>query len=157
MRFRKLRIAWSLAWGLLAVLLCVLWVRSYWWNEALQLAAFRHVLIVESVAGQMTFDAHRILDLSDWLASDRWQREVHAWHYNSQRRRFSDDVYHFNQERGVSIVLTPDFDWSAQVISLPIWLFVVLASISAVSPWLRHIPYRFSLRTLLIATTLVAV
>ncbi len=29
MRFRKLRIAWSVAWGILAVLLCVLWVRSY--------------------------------------------------------------------------------------------------------------------------------
>src|SRR5262245_34901426 len=30
---RSLRIAWSVAWGLLAVLLCVLWVRSYWWRE----------------------------------------------------------------------------------------------------------------------------
>jgi hypothetical protein len=29
MRFRKLRIAWSVAWGVVAVLLCVLWVRSY--------------------------------------------------------------------------------------------------------------------------------
>src|SRR5262245_41353475 len=29
MKFRKLRIAWSAAWGLVAVLLCVLWVRSY--------------------------------------------------------------------------------------------------------------------------------
>ena len=26
---RKLRIAWSVAWGVVAVLLCVLWVRSY--------------------------------------------------------------------------------------------------------------------------------
>ena len=30
MRFRKLRIAWSVAWGVVAVLLIVLWVRSYW-------------------------------------------------------------------------------------------------------------------------------
>ena len=29
MRFRKLRIAWSVFWGLAAVLLIVLWVRSY--------------------------------------------------------------------------------------------------------------------------------
>src|SRR6185503_6285985 len=28
MRFRKLRIAWSVWWGVVAVLLCVLWVRS---------------------------------------------------------------------------------------------------------------------------------
>src|SRR5262245_8875502 len=30
MRFRKLRIAWSVVWGVAAVLLLVLWVRSYW-------------------------------------------------------------------------------------------------------------------------------
>ena len=30
MRFRKLRIAWSVAWGVWRVLLIVLWVRSYW-------------------------------------------------------------------------------------------------------------------------------
>ena len=30
MKFRNLRIAWSVGWGVLAVLLCVLWVRSYW-------------------------------------------------------------------------------------------------------------------------------
>src|SRR5690349_16362953 len=29
MKYRKRRIAWSVVWGLLAVLLCVLWVRSY--------------------------------------------------------------------------------------------------------------------------------
>jgi len=30
MRFRKLRIAWSVAWSVIVVPLCVLWVRSYW-------------------------------------------------------------------------------------------------------------------------------
>ena len=30
MKFRKLRIAWSVVWGVAAVLLIVLWVRSYW-------------------------------------------------------------------------------------------------------------------------------
>ena len=29
MRFRKLRIAWSVAWGVACLLLIVLWVRSY--------------------------------------------------------------------------------------------------------------------------------
>src|SRR4030095_6915172 len=28
-KHRKLRIAWSVTWGVVAVLLCVLWVRSY--------------------------------------------------------------------------------------------------------------------------------
>jgi hypothetical protein len=30
MKFRKLRIAWSVFWGLVAVSQCVLWVQSYW-------------------------------------------------------------------------------------------------------------------------------
>jgi hypothetical protein len=34
MRFRKLRIAWSVVWGVVAMLLIVLWVRSYWWMDA---------------------------------------------------------------------------------------------------------------------------
>jgi len=33
MAYRKLRITWSVAWGMVAVLLCVLWVRSYWWMD----------------------------------------------------------------------------------------------------------------------------
>ena len=33
MKHRKLRIAWSVAWGVVAVLLCVLWVRSYWKSD----------------------------------------------------------------------------------------------------------------------------
>jgi hypothetical protein len=30
MKHRKLRIAWSVAWGIVVVLLIALWVRSYW-------------------------------------------------------------------------------------------------------------------------------
>jgi hypothetical protein len=33
MRFRKLRIAWSVGYGLACVLLIVLWVRSYFWTD----------------------------------------------------------------------------------------------------------------------------
>src|SRR6185436_13829213 len=36
MKYRKLRIAWSVFWGLAAVLLIVLWVRSYWWMDILK-------------------------------------------------------------------------------------------------------------------------
>src|SRR3954451_8568493 len=33
MRYRKLRIAWSVVWGIACLLLIVLWVRSYWQVE----------------------------------------------------------------------------------------------------------------------------
>ncbi len=37
MKHRKLRIAWSVAWGVLAVLLIALWVRSYWWVDSIDI------------------------------------------------------------------------------------------------------------------------
>ena len=43
MRFRKLRIAWSVVWGLAAVLLIVLWVRSYWWVDQIT----RHCILAQ--------------------------------------------------------------------------------------------------------------
>jgi hypothetical protein len=35
MKYRNLRIAWSVAWGVVCLLLVVLWVRSYWWADAI--------------------------------------------------------------------------------------------------------------------------
>src|SRR4051794_22609027 len=35
MRFRKLRIAWSVFWGVACVLLIALWVRSYLWIDSI--------------------------------------------------------------------------------------------------------------------------
>jgi hypothetical protein len=35
MKYRKLRIAWSVGWGVLCLLLIVLWVRSDHWADAI--------------------------------------------------------------------------------------------------------------------------
>ena len=39
MNYRKLRIAWSVGWGVAAVLLCVLWVRSYRGESSVSVAS----------------------------------------------------------------------------------------------------------------------
>src|SRR5689334_18375262 len=36
MRFRKLRIVWSVFWGIACVLLIALWVRSYWFSDTIR-------------------------------------------------------------------------------------------------------------------------
>src|SRR5262245_46484708 len=41
--FRTLRIAWSVAFGILCLLLIVLWVRSYWWLNQAQLVMWEVV------------------------------------------------------------------------------------------------------------------
>jgi hypothetical protein len=35
MKYRKLRIVWSVAWGIVAVVFVVLWVRSHWWEDVI--------------------------------------------------------------------------------------------------------------------------
>jgi hypothetical protein len=52
MRLRKLRIAWSVGWGLACVLLIVLWVRSYSWEDALVYSnAKQHTFSCDSARG----------------------------------------------------------------------------------------------------------
>jgi hypothetical protein len=42
-------------------------------------------------------------------------------------------------------------------VAVPHWFLVAIFTTLAVLPWIRHLSRRFSLRTLLIATTLIAV
>ena len=52
MRFRKLRIAWSVVWAVACLLLVTLWVLSYWWNGSVEIrvSATREVMVM-SVQG----------------------------------------------------------------------------------------------------------
>ena len=52
MRFRKLRIAWSVWWGIVAVSLVALWIRSYWCHDLYHLNHLASCAIdFESVRG----------------------------------------------------------------------------------------------------------
>jgi hypothetical protein len=42
-------------------------------------------------------------------------------------------------------------------LTAPYWFFVLFSGTAAVVPWIHEVRWHFSLRTLLIATTLVAV
>src|SRR5262245_63247163 len=56
MRFRKLRIAWSVAWGVVAVLLIVLWMRSYTWlDQSVVRVSSTYHLMVNSQLGGVSF------------------------------------------------------------------------------------------------------
>jgi hypothetical protein len=136
MRFRKLRIAWSVGWGIVAVLLCVLWVRSYSHGEGLlmplnkgtRLASHRGRLDLEPDDRATQWEwrieyANADLDPNyDW---DRWERNTPHWII------------------GQNI-------W----VLVPHWFPLIVSGLLSAAPWLS---WRYSLRTLLIATTLVAV
>src|SRR4051812_13876178 len=53
MRFRKLRIAWSVFWGVAAVLLIVLWVRSYWWAEGIEIRQSSRISYAACANGEL--------------------------------------------------------------------------------------------------------
>lgn len=105
MKFHKLRIAWSIFWGVAAVLLVGMWVQSY----------------------RLYVDFNR--------AGQHWV----AWWYGS-----------------ISVSSRPSADpyFTQYHCEFPCWLSVTTAVAFILIGW---IPERFTLRTLLVATTVVAV
>jgi hypothetical protein len=144
MKHRKLRIAWSVAWGIVAVLLIVSWARSYWWIEAIRLPYMGHGAVqVVSIPGLLaigSFDSR--------VGPGLFHQRVVDWR----------DLY-ARAEPPLPELPSPLFGGVLRIKSLaqifiPYWCLTIAATASGSLPWLR---WRFSLRTLLIATTLVSV
>ena len=138
MRYRKLRIAWSVGWGILAVLFCVLWVRSYWRADSLVISiAKTYQLELQSVPG-------RCIGFIAYAPS----RPIEGFaRHNSAP---PEGAAHTFQTHGVL-----GGDWPMQTAWIAHWLAASSCASLGIAPWVRRA--RFSLRTLLIATTLVAV
>jgi hypothetical protein len=138
MRFRKLRIAWSVFCSIAGVLLIVLWVRSYWKCDVIyRINPSKAQTTIGSNCGTLyvTTDIRPMrfgnATGQDWiiktlleLPPDR--QHLVLWLHTTEE--FQAGVSH--------------------------WFIIMPAGALAAAPWIR---WRFSLRTLLIATTLVAV
>jgi hypothetical protein len=135
MRFRKLRIAWSVWWSLAAVLLIVLWVRSYWRRDLLTAYLANKTLLVQSNFGRMLVGVTPI---------------GKPWEYSSQQA--SPVPIQHESKLGFGTVQL----MVGTLHAVPHWFCVLLLGTLVAVPWIP-IQRRFTLRTLLIATTLVAV
>ncbi len=134
---RKLRIAWSVGCGIACLLMLALWVRSYWW--------------IEHIGGPLS-QTHR---LSAWSSDGGMViRVIYApYGYNWYLHRTSRSQPGFSASKvrfGSAFQLLPNH------IELPHWSVVLLSAAFGVVPWIKP-SRRFSLRTLLIITTLIAV
>jgi hypothetical protein len=130
-RFRKLRIAWTAFCGIACVLLVVLWVRSYWRSEFIQRRTLTGSTTIGTNAGHV------------YLTKRYRPNSNGGWTSGANEPTQSDSKFIWVTLGG------------ATRITVPCWFTVLVPIILAGSPW---IPFkRFSLRTLLIATTLVAV
>src|SRR6185436_20040484 len=141
MRFRRLRIAWSVGCVVVALLLCGLCVRSYWWTygftghdnrEEFGIGVERGNLVA-AFAGVPKLSSLKLFWDSDLASYD--EEMPGLWGF-----------YCGQHPVGPGAVL----------LLVPLWFVATLVSAAIMLSWTRWVPWQFSLRTLLIATTLLA-
>jgi hypothetical protein len=136
MRFRKLRIAWSVGWGLAVVLLVVLWVRSYSFLTTKQML----------VTPEFRFYLHSV---DGTVAIQRMYRSFSGREFMPMFRK--SDMSWLTTNAGIKIKRIPGI--GIESVSVSYWLLTLGTIAIGIGPWL---PWRFSIRTLLITTTLIA-
>ena len=149
MNYRKLRIAWSVGWGVVAVLLCVLWVRSYSRVDDVRHAGST-ITQVASYRGwihAIHFPAVTQTTNENWLVSTPINDIADL---EGPLDFFFRNAGYFYAPMGFA---QQDWFQSGDFAIVPQWIVTTFCGTIAIIPWLR---FRFSLRTLLIATTLVA-
>ena len=150
MRFRKLRIAWSVGCGILCLLLIALWVRSYWAGD--------YINYISSPSGRINSvgSTYGTLRFSFDKQSFRHPGQDWGWHVYSQwldepeTPEIEKAQIRKLNSRQIHLVNRP----ARLLVKVPHWLIALLAAVAGATPWC---PKHFTLRTLLIATTLVAV
>jgi hypothetical protein len=132
--FGFLRIGWSVGWGIVAVLWIAWWVRSY--------------AVIDNVNFDFPGKSEIQLFTTKGSFAVSLQKANLGWFWNSPKTWLYDREYpgplqfQFTHVTGCS------------TLRMPYWFLVSICAAIAASSW-PH--WRFSLRTLLIATTLVAV
>jgi hypothetical protein len=124
------------------VLLIALWARSYTWVEAVRtISTNGGVIQLVSIPG--TLGVGLFKSAEPWsffrMSTSQWRGVV--------TKSDSSQL----QIRGGRVR-----NQTVDQVFLPYWVLIILSTVSSVFPWIQS-PHRFSLRTLLIATTLVAV
>jgi hypothetical protein len=145
---RYLRNAFSAVCGVVCLMLIVLWVHSYWWNDLLFVQSSRSAIEFTSVRGRFGCTAWDYVPKSGSgkiVYAPEWIGDIpsRSWKYYESR--------------------TPKWIWfpprapaTSTLFGMPFWCPTLIAALFSVLS-LYGLRPQFSLRTLLIATTLVAV
>src|SRR3982751_549666 len=131
MTFRNLRVAWSVFCGLACILLIVLWVRSYWWVDIANHSQYSLTSMQGKLCVNESFDVlgNPVTRPASFTLVNRFWGSAFETSGLTIRRRGTG-------------------------LAIPYWsLLLPMAALAGIT-WIR---WRFTLRTLLIATTLVAV
>jgi hypothetical protein len=147
MRLRKLRIALSVAWGIVSVLLCVLWVRSFWWYDIVACYRQPRLFQVSSCQGSLVYSSHEKVfpQSKTWMSHSARITSVDTFPLILNGKA-APRFLGFGRYTSVNL----------HVVFVPYWLLIAAAMTLGAAAWPQW-KKRFSLRTLIIATTLVAV
>ncbi len=149
MRYRKLRIIWTVFYGIACVLLTALWVRSYSWADGATVPlGTQKTFSVCSTAGRLFVETYPnnpiIISKGSTVATISYPTGWSKCTIAEPPGASSDQFFDCNNVNGHLEVMFPHW--------LALLLGATLVGLSAIPR-----PYRFSLRTLLLATTLAAV
>jgi hypothetical protein len=144
MKYRKLRIAWSTTCLIASMLLIALWVRSYWWVDGFGVPlTSKYYFGAASSPGCIGFAFHPMGQLPSSQIKHFQSFQTEEWLENFWRGKYPNISRVWGQ-----------FYFERYSYMAPDWFVLMVLATLATAPWLH---WRFSLRTLLIATTLVAV
>ena len=151
MKYRNLRIAWSAFFGILCLLLIALWVRSFRNHTDRPTPIYESGRFsVYSTHGSLFVVRVFVLRYNNMSSEN-----------NQTLHRFDSlDLFGFSNVRPHRTWTGFHFEyrsWTLWTAQIPFWFLTALAGVMTALPWVNRIAWRFSLRTLLIATTLVAV
>jgi hypothetical protein len=150
MSFRKLRIAWSVGCGVAGVLLITLWVRSHWRCDSLVWGITKtQGFYVGSQLGETTV---RYIDYSG--LPPRMIVSLFKWKFQSSVPHDTISLPSDMAENSVAGLFV-QYPGNGLLVGIPYWFPVLLSVTFAAVPWFPW-SKRFSLRTLLVVTTLVA-
>lgn len=152
MTFGNLRIAFSIACGSVGLLFLFLWVRSYWWRDAIVVPLSPTTAIGwQSVQGQMVVSL--ITDPNFVISTMREPWDWHAMSIEKWERLLRGPKR--SSTRAFPSLLFRRFIVSNDAIAIPYWFLALLAAAAAAAPWFAW-SRRFSLRVLFVVMTLVA-
>lgn len=144
---RYLRIGWTVFWLATCILLIGLWARSYWWADTLGQSVTRPGFpIATSMQGNVCLGGTITIN------SPSLQFNARRFCRNTMfLTSISIDEYRFTNDKWENTVTLDGI-----VMAIPFAALLPTVLLAAVSPWFPW-SKRFSLRTLLVFTTMVAV
>jgi hypothetical protein len=137
-----LRIAWTIFLAMLCVLWLALWVRSCWWVDRMSFALPAHTTIFCN-----------LMPGSCGIEVSRGTLFPNLKNKHTETSEWLTKLKRSNPPHRIPTRLLGNFYLSPSGIIMPYWLLILLTAVAGAMPWLQ---LRFSLRTLLIAITLVA-